>query len=503
MKQGHHCPYLGLKHNRAIRFASPTPEHRCYVSGDPQEIPVDQARYCLSANHVRCPLYTGEMLASMVPITRRQGGVRGWISSLTPRDRAIYGALVGMLGVILIIYAVGIYLLWTKNTSGIVSGEILQTPTEEGQALAVTVTASATPTSLKTPSATPRSLPTPTSSPSATPSATPTEIAVLATSSPTQPASPSPATATPTSIPPTNTPMVVPPTPSPVPSPLPTATMAPPATRPLPTSQAEPPGPTVSVVLLYFGDPSGRLLIPVTRSIQPTNQWRTAALQELLKGPKGRLSRVIAEGTELLSLSISGNLATVNLSQHPGSTLAIQSIVLSITERTDVTQVQIQVNGSNITAQPLFRPNINKDNPQELSGDFATTEFLPLYFPLNDAPYYVRVTRLIPKTKSIARETVQGLIDGPGQYSNLLGHPIPAGTTIRSIVLRSGTLTVDFSAAFADAVDRQQTIDTLLLSLTTFASVDRVVIMVEGRGLGELWGSQYAGPLTRPALNPE
>lgn len=33
-----HCPYLGLKQNQAIRFASPTPEHRCYAAGQAQEI---------------------------------------------------------------------------------------------------------------------------------------------------------------------------------------------------------------------------------------------------------------------------------------------------------------------------------------------------------------------------------------------------------------------------------------------------------------------------------
>src|SRR3954467_15295453 len=92
------CPSLGLKQNRAIRFASPTPEHRCYVSGEPLEIPVDQASYCLSQGHVHCPLYMGLTVpttsdtptvvggALVVPA----GGVRGWLTTLSPRDRAIY-----------------------------------------------------------------------------------------------------------------------------------------------------------------------------------------------------------------------------------------------------------------------------------------------------------------------------------------------------------------------------------------------------------------------------
>src|SRR3954447_16192930 len=98
-----HCPYLGLKQNRAIRFASPTPEHRCFVSGEPLEIPVDQASYCLSQGHVHCPLYMGLTVSTtndaLTPIggiataggalIAPTAGMRGWLGTLSPRDRAI------------------------------------------------------------------------------------------------------------------------------------------------------------------------------------------------------------------------------------------------------------------------------------------------------------------------------------------------------------------------------------------------------------------------------
>ncbi|HEX5690833.1 MAG TPA: hypothetical protein VFX76_12555, partial [Roseiflexaceae bacterium] len=107
-----HCPYLGLKQNRAIRFASPTPEHRCYVSGEPLEIPVDQATYCLSQGHVQCPLYMGLSLpttADTVPIglpldAAGEGGLRGWYATLSPRDRAIYAVMLAILALIIATY---------------------------------------------------------------------------------------------------------------------------------------------------------------------------------------------------------------------------------------------------------------------------------------------------------------------------------------------------------------------------------------------------------------
>src|SRR5690606_75069 len=96
------------------------PEHRCYASGQAQEIPTIQpdyqATYCLSAGHVKCPLYTGMgMPSTPAPVSlsprpaaaaATAGGLRGWLSGLAPRDRAIYGALLALLGVILAVYAV-------------------------------------------------------------------------------------------------------------------------------------------------------------------------------------------------------------------------------------------------------------------------------------------------------------------------------------------------------------------------------------------------------------
>ena len=63
-----HCPYVGLKQNRSIQFSTPTVEHRCYVSGDALDIPVDQASYCLSQFHTQCPLYMGSSASPKKPV---------------------------------------------------------------------------------------------------------------------------------------------------------------------------------------------------------------------------------------------------------------------------------------------------------------------------------------------------------------------------------------------------------------------------------------------------
>ncbi len=190
-----HCPYLGLKQNQAIRFASPTPEHRCYATGQAQDIPTlqpdYQASYCLSSGHVRCPLYTGSGLPSTPPITVGQGpvvpagplvpisGLRGWFSALTPRDRGIYIGLLALLLVIFSIYSVaGVNLLRDNGLlgDGVLRPDlpIVATSTASlSEATSRTPTNTLVPTSTSTPSVTRTSTPSPTRT--STPSEIPTE----------------------------------------------------------------------------------------------------------------------------------------------------------------------------------------------------------------------------------------------------------------------------------------------------------------------------------------
>jgi len=116
-----HCPYLGLRQNRAIRFASPTAEHRCYVAGDAQEIPVDQRAYCLSGNHRTCPLYTGEWGATTSGAVGAGGvlalGRRGQRARTGGRDTLFYALVVGLVLTITAVW-LGIGYLYALGSAG-------------------------------------------------------------------------------------------------------------------------------------------------------------------------------------------------------------------------------------------------------------------------------------------------------------------------------------------------------------------------------------------------
>lgn len=526
-----HCPYLGLKQNRAIRFSSPTPEHRCYVSGEPIDIPVDQASYCLSQGHVHCPLYMGLSVpttsATALPpegttVVVPAAGLRGWLATLPPRDRVIYAIMIGMLALIVAIYLfAGLQALSKRTDGAAVAGEPTAAP------------ATAQPGLVPPPALTTAIPPTPTDIPTSTPSPQPTEEPTREPFllPPTQAATTTPATgaltAT-TAFPATGTPAI---------TSVPPATLAPVATNTLPTArpaasrptnvpprpsprptqapaqptQAPPASTSTEVLTLYFADPTGRLYVPVQRRVTvENNQVARAAIRELIVGPRNGLGRLVLPDARLLDLQIDGGTATVNFDRRPtgaGDDRGLYAMTLTLTHFSTIQRVQFQVNGKNIgvggDAGPLTRPTLNPINPQNLPYDTQQTEFLPLYFVSADGRHDIRLIRMVPKTQQTAEATVRALLEGPGEYGSAVQRVIPPGTELRGIRLEKGTVIVDFTQPFASAANRAAAVRTVAESLTTLRTISGVLFLVEGRSLGEHWGGEYGKVFGRVAINPE
>lgn len=487
-----HCPYLGLKQNRAIRFASPTPEHRCYVGGEPIEIPVDQASFCLSQGHVHCPLYMGlsvpttnDVAPALIesPPVGAGGGIREWLATLSQRDRLIYAIMLVMLAVIVAIYLIaGLQaFLRSPNTPATLAPTLTPAAT---QAAVGAPTSAGAPTSVP---ATPTEVST--STPSPQPTAEPTRQSLILL---------------PTQAPPS--PTLAPTASSPISGTTPTATSgAPPATQ---GPAGDPAG--AQMLTLYFADATGRLYVPVQRRASVADsQAAEASIREMIAGPRNGLGRLLLPDAQLLGLQIADGTATVNFDRRPtsaGDDRGLYAIVFSLTHLADIQRVQFQVNGQNIGVNgdgPVARPTLNPVNPDNLPFDVHQTEFLPLYFLSADGRHDIRVIRMVPKTAQVAEATVRALLAGPESYGLPLQRAIPQGVDLRSIRLASGTITVDFTQPFAQAANRAAAVRTLAESLTTLKSVSGVSILVEGRALGELWGQDYAGVFGRQAINQE
>lgn len=78
--------------------------------------------------------------------------------------------------------------------------------------------------------------------------------------------------------------------------------------------------------------------------------------------------------------------------------------------------------------------------------------------------------------------------------------PLPKGTTLRGIKIAGGLATADFSRAFethfhGGSTEEAQTINSILLTLGQFPTIERVQILVDGRPIDALSNLPINGPL--------
>jgi spore germination protein GerM len=477
-----HCPYVGLRQNRAVRFSTPSAEHRCHVGGEAMQIPVDQSSYCLSQFHTQCPLYMGSVnapkdddeRATVIPVSasiRRSKEMRQNPRDdqrLTPSRRrqtsaqpripmAVYGLFLGIL-----LVAVVVYVYAGNQLSGTADDPALQMPT-------IAPTFEPLPTTA------------PTDAPAlvvATATAEPTTVAVMPT-------------ATVEIVVATASPAVI----------AATATSEAVAITATPDSKEMP-------LVLYFADSSGRLLVPVQRNVTVVSKRVAgASLNALIEGPRNGLTRVLVQELNVNSLTIQDGIALIDLDRRPtavGDVRGFNAMALTLTQFDSVKGVKFLINGGQIPAEPGLpseRPLINVWNPDGLT--IADSTVLTLYFVATNGRHDIPLSKVVPKTNDIATAHMQGLIDGPGPYADILKRSIPEGIQLRGVKLEGDLAIVDISAGFADAADRAGALRTIVESLTSIPSIKRVQVVVEGESLATNWGEEFAGPFSRRVINPE
>lgn len=135
------------------------------------------------------------------------------------------------------------------------------------------------------------------------------------------------------------------------------------------------PGHTSAVTVFFQGqwDNENTYFVPVTRLIPRTDQLARAVVEEFIKGPKDNspLVNAIIPTTKVLDVKQQGDLVTVNLSEdvlnfdsgREANPLAMEALVLSLTETTGAKQVQIFVEGKPMASsgkrdfsKPVMRP---------------------------------------------------------------------------------------------------------------------------------------------------
>jgi spore germination protein GerM len=437
--------------------------------------------------------------ASLAPAAAGKNGLRGWLAVLSPRDRVIYGVLMTMVLAVIGIYMVlAVRLLINMNTSNsslLPSGAATSTaPTSAGadDTDAFTPTVTPAPEEEMTASATrtPRASATRTPTPEVTPTVRPTTSG-----------SSGDATALPTTIA---------------------------ANGPVPGFV----GPDVPDdqlwVSLYFLDETATLFVPLSRPLSDAasnyNDAQVAlfAIKELIAGPprENGLRRSVSPDVSVREIVAEHGTLIIDFIRRPADDQELRAIALSLTELPNISRVLFKHNGNTIALPgeddlAVGRFPFNVYNPRGLPEDFSSreTSFLSLYFLEEDTDSrYVRVTRLVPRTSSPARATVEELLDTPIPFNHLLESPVPPDTELLAISFDSSDdqmIVINLSQDFAMATNQRAALETLVLSLTDLRNaqgeyIERVAVLVEGNSLGTIWGDAYDRPFfERPVINPD
>lgn len=110
-----------------------------------------------------------------------------------------------------------------------------------------------------------------------------------------------------------------------------------------------------------------------------------------------------------------------------------------------------------------------------------------LYFPDSTGKALVKEERTLPKTLSVARETINEWLKGPVQGKGQAA--VAPATTLLDIAIKDGVATVDLSKEFTQPlgkVSQEAAVYGLVNTLTQFPTVHEVKIRVEGKALTKL-----------------
>ncbi len=252
-------------------------------------------------------------------------------------------------------------------------------------------------------------------------------------------------------------------------------------------------------VTLYFTDPEGLYLVPVSRPISSNEELTRVALQELIKGPQTStgLSETLPPHTEIKRLDIQNGVVYVDLSEtfltESDIIQAAAAVEKTLTALPQVKQVRLTVEGR----------SVGDVAGKGLAAAGETT--VTLYFVHGD--YLVPVDRFLSEEKNSPRQTMEIYLQGTSSDSSLAG--LPAGIKLldfdfnpeNGLAKVNLTYTEDIRAlAIADPKKIRLLLTSIIVTLTEFPEVQAVMLDFEGHG--QLGLGQCRNLLRTPQLRP-
>jgi germination protein M len=272
---------------------------------------------------------------------------------------------------------------------------------------------------------------------------------------------------------------------------------------------------------VYLLDSHG-YLAPVTlrTTLGDQEQLGRKALEMMVDGgtyadqlPAG-FTGIIPKGTTVLGYDESKEkkLATVDFSKSftdynaADERKLIEAIAWTLTGLPDVSGVELMLEGTKLTemperAFPLDRPldrtvGINLEAADGV--DYGQSVPVTLYFssetPDGDS-YYVPVTRLINRTDNLLKASVDQLIAGPLDQSQLIGVMTP-DVQVKSVVPKDNTITVNLQdeSMIEGQTEPDEMLQAIILSVTENANATASKVQITLNGNTNL----MTEPVSRP-----
>jgi len=272
---------------------------------------------------------------------------------------------------------------------------------------------------------------------------------------------------------------------------------------------------------VYLADANG-YVVPVSLTLPKVEGPAKQVLSYMVKGGpvesmlNSGFSAILPEGTQVKGLLIKDGVATVDFSkefktyEEKDEKRILNAVTRALTEFANVKTVQIWINGTPLKEMPAASTPITQLDRQfgvnlELAEGAVpgNTSSVTVYFQgqLDDArTYFVPVTRLIPSTQNVAKATVEELIKGPKQDSQLFSSLLRT-TKVLDVKQEKDLVTVNLSGdilKYDDGKDASpDALESLVLSLTESTGAKQVQLLVEGKPLTSDV-HDFSKPVARP-----
>lgn len=251
--------------------------------------------------------------------------------------------------------------------------------------------------------------------------------------------------------------------------------------------------------VVYYQDGEG-YLVPVTRQVEKTDGIAKATLNLMVKSGENDmqaarlgLRTVIPEGTTF-DIDIAGGRANVNMSKEALScsgaeqeNLMVNAVAGALSCFSTVDEVTFEFDGkkrSKLTygtdVSGVFSGDgLNLESVETFSKD---ANLVKLYFPSQTGRLLVPVTRAVFSNADVSTAILE-LAKGPKSDSGL-ERALPEDCGIKSVVMKDGVVTVNFSKEFKQAMEEtdggKQAVRAILFTCSQFPGVKKVEVLIDG-----------------------